>query len=150
MREIANVTAKTTEWHEVNWQNAYRNVRNLRRRIFKATELKDWRKVRNLQRLMLHSYSNILLAGRKATQDNKGRKTAGVDKVPIETPRKRGQMVDDIINNQDWKPKPARRVYIPKLNGKQRPLGIPTIRDRCLQAIVKNALEPCWEAQSKA
>ena len=143
----ANVTAKTTEWHEVNWQNAYDNVRNLRRRIFKATQSGDWRKVHNLQKLMLRSYSNVLLAVRKATQDNKGRKTAGVDKVLVKTPRKRGQMVDDLINNQDWKPKPARRVYIPKSNGKQRPLGIPTIRDRCLQAIVKNALEPCWEAQ---
>ena len=142
-----NVTAKTTEWHEVNWQRAYHNVRNLRRRIFKATESKDWRKVRNLQRLMLRSYSNILLAVRKATQDNKGKKTAGVDRVLVKTPRKRGQMVDDIINNQDWKPKPVRRVYIPKSNGKKRPLGIPTIRDRCLQAIVKNALEPSWEAQ---
>lgn len=96
---------------------------------------------------MLCSYSNVLLAVRKATQDNKGRKTAGVDKVLVKTPRKRGQMVDDLINNQDWKPKPVRRVYIPKSNGKQRPLGIPTIKDRCLQAIVKNALEPCWEAQ---
>ena len=147
MQSNANVTTKTTEWHEVNWQNAYDNVKNLRRRIFKATQSNDWRKVRNLQRLMLRSYSNVLLAVRKATQDNKGRKTAGVDKVLIKTPRKRGQMVDDLINNQDWKPKPARRVYIPKSNGKQRPLGIPTIRDRCLQAIVKNALEPCWEAQ---
>ncbi|BAZ46916.1 RNA-directed DNA polymerase (plasmid) [Chondrocystis sp. NIES-4102] len=143
----ANVTTKTTEWHEVNWQNAYDNVRNLRRRIFKATQSEDWRKVRNLQRLMLRSYSNVLLAVRKTTQDNKGRKTAGVDKVLVKTPRKRGQMVDDLINNQDWKPKPVRRVYIPKSNGKKRPLGIPTIKDRCLQAIVKNALEPCWEAQ---
>ena len=147
MQSNVNVTAKTTEWHEVNWQRTYHNVRNLRRRIFKATESEDWRKVRNLQRLMLRSYSNVLLAVRKATQDNKGRKTAGVDKVLVKTPRKRGQMVDDIVNSQDWKPKPARRVYIPKPNGKQRPLGIPTIRDRCLQAIVKNALEPCWEAQ---
>ena len=103
----ANVTTKTTEWHEVNWQNAYDNVRNLRRRIFKATESKDWRKVRNLQKLMLRSYSNVLLAVRKTTQDNKGRKTAGVDKVLVKTPRKRGQMVDDLINNQDWKPKPV-------------------------------------------
>jgi RNA-directed DNA polymerase len=147
MQLNVNVTTKTTEWHEVNWQRAYHNVRNLRRRIFKATESKDWRKVRNLQRLMLRSYSNVLLAVRKATQDNKGKKTAGVDKVLVKTPRKRGQMVDDIINNQDWKPKPVRRVYIPKSNGKKRPLGIPTIKDRCLQAIVKNALEPCWESQ---
>ena len=106
----ANVTTKTTEWHEVNWQRAYHNVRNLRRRIFKATESKDWRKVRNLQRLMLRSYSNVLLAVRKATQDNKGKKTAGVDKILVKTPRKRGKMVDDIINNQDWKSKPVRRV----------------------------------------
>ena len=147
MLPIANVTAKTTEWHEVDWQRAYHNVRNLRRRIFKATQSEDWRKVRNLQRLMLRSYSNVLLAVRKTTQENKGKKTAGVDKVLVKTPLKRGQMVDDLINNQDWKLKPARRVYIPKSNGKKRPLGIPTIRDRCLQAIVKNALEPCWEAQ---
>ena len=143
----ANVTAKTTQWHEVDWQKAYDVVRNLRRRIFKATQSNDWRKVRNLQRLMLRSYSNVLIAVRKATQENKGKKTAGVDKVLVKTPHRRGRMVDDIINNQDFQPKPARRVYIPKSNGKQRPLGIPTIRDRCLQAIVKNALEPCWEAQ---
>ena len=120
MQSNANVIERTTEWHEVDWQSAYHNVRNLRRRIFKATESKDWRKVRNLQRLMLRSYSNVLLAVRKATQENKGRKTAGIDKLLVKTPRKRGQMVDDLINNQDWKPKPVRRVYIPKSNGKKR------------------------------
>ncbi|MEM7590542.1 MAG: group II intron reverse transcriptase/maturase [Cyanobacteria bacterium P01_A01_bin.83] len=143
----ANVTTRTTDWHEVDWQNAFNNVRNLRRRIFKATQSGNWRKVRNLQRLTLRSYSNILLSVRKATQDNKGKKTAGIDKVLVKTPRQRGKMVEDLVNNQDWKPKPVRRVYIPKSNGKKRPLGIPTIRDRCLQSIVKNALEPCWESQ---
>ena len=81
MSNFRNVTAKTTRWHDVNWQNAFEDVRNLRRRIFKATQSKDWRKVRNLQKLMLRSYSNVLVSVRKATQDNKGHKTAGVDKV---------------------------------------------------------------------
>ena len=148
MRSPANVTERTTQWHNVNWRDARRIVRNLRRRIFKATQESNWRKVRNLQRLMLRSYSNVLLSVRRATQENKGKKTAGVDKILVKTPQQRGKMVDDLTNNQDWKVKPVIRVYIPKSNGKKkRPLGIPTIRDRCLQAIVKNALEPCWEAQ---
>lgn len=147
MREHANVTKSTTDWHQVNWPAAYRQVRNLRRRIFKATEEEDWRKVRNLQRLMLRSYSNALLAVRRATQENAGKKTAGVDRVLVKTSKARGELVDDLMRHQDWQPKPVRRIYIPKNNGKVRPLGIPTIRDRCLQAVVKNALEPCWEAQ---
>ncbi len=147
MQNTANVTERTTEWHNVNWRDARRIVRNLRRRIFRATQEGNWRKVRNLQRLMLRSYSNYLLSVRRATQENTGKKIAGVDKILVKTPQQRGKMVDDLINNQDWKPKPVRRVYIPKRNSKQRPLGIPTIRDRCLQAMVKNALEPCWEAQ---
>ena len=147
MQNTANVTDRTTDWHAIEWHKANRIVRGLRRRIFKATSEGNWRKVRNLQKMMLRSYSNTLLAVRKATQNNKGCATAGVDKVLVKTPQARGKMVDDLIKNQSWKPKPVKRVYIPKANGKQRPLGIPTIQDRCLQAIVKNALEPCWEAQ---
>ena len=139
MRSYANVTERTTDWHSIDWRKANRLVRGLRRRIFKATSEGNWRKVRSLQKLMLRSYSNTLVSVRKATQDNRGRKTAGVDKVLVKTPQARGTMVDDLINNQSWKPKPVKRVYIPKTNGKKRPLGIPTIKDRCLQAIVKNA-----------
>jgi hypothetical protein len=147
MQDTANVTERTTDWHSIDWRKANRIVRGLRRRIFKATNEGNWRKVRSLQKLMLRSYSNTVVSVRKATQENKGRKTAGVDKVLVKTPQARGKMVDDLIKSQSWKPKPVKRVYIPKSNGKQRPLGIPTIKDRCLQAIVKNALEPCWEEQ---
>ncbi|MDJ0714775.1 MAG: group II intron reverse transcriptase/maturase [Prochloraceae cyanobacterium] len=147
MQNTANVTERTTEWHSIDWRKSNRIVRGLRRRIYKATSEGNWRKVRNLQKLLLRSYSNVTLSVRRVTQENKGRKTAGVDKVLAKTPQVRGKMVEDLIKNQSWKPKPVKRVYIPKPNGKKRPLGIPTIKDRCLQAIVKNALEPCWEAQ---
>jgi RNA-directed DNA polymerase len=143
-----SVTIENSDWHNVNWRKANRIVRQLRQRIFKATQNGDIKRVRSLQRLMLRSYSNVLLSVRKATQDNQGRKTAGVDRVLVKTPLQRMKLTNDLaINNNDWQPKPARRLYIPKSNGKNRPLGIPTIRDRCLQAIVKNALEPYWEAK---
>ena len=143
-----SVTIENSDWHNVNWRKSNRIVRQLRQRIFKATQNGDIKKVRSLQRLMLRSYSNILLSVRKATQDNQGKKTAGVDRVLVKTPLQRMKLTNDLaMNNKDWQPKPARRVYVPKSNGKNRPLGIPTIRDRCLQAIVKNALEPYWEAK---
>ena len=147
MQINANVTERISDWHSIDWYKVNHNIRNLRRRIFKATQVNDWKKVRNLQKLMLKSYSNVLLAVRKATQDNKGSKTAGVDKVLIKTPKQRLALAKELAYDHSFKPLPARRVYIPKKNGKKRPLGIPTIRDRCLQAIVKNALEPCWSAQ---
>jgi RNA-directed DNA polymerase len=81
------------------------------------------------------------------TQINAGKNTAGVDKLVIKTPAARTKLTREILQAQPWRSKPARRVYIPKANGKFRPLGIPVIRDRALQAMVKNALEPYWEAK---
>lgn len=96
---------------------------------------------------MLRSYSNRLTSVRRVTQQNQGRRTAGVDKVLVKTPAARGQFVDDVSMYRPWQARPAKRVYIPKANGKLRPLGIPVMRDRALQAMVKNALEPEWEAR---
>jgi RNA-directed DNA polymerase len=94
----------------------------------------------------MRSYSNIVLSVRRVTQLNAGSKTAGVDKLLVKTPRARELLVNILIKYLSWEPLPVKRVYIRKSNGKQRPLGIPSIIDRCRQAIVKNALEPYWEA----
>jgi RNA-directed DNA polymerase len=145
--EPANGPSRQTDWSAVDWRRADRNVRNLRQRIFRATRANDRRRVRSLQKLMLRSYSNILMSVRRVTQVNAGKYTAGVDKVVVKTPAARGRLVDHLSTFHPWQARPARRVYIPKSNGKQRPLGIPTIIDRCLQAGVKNALEPEWEAR---
>lgn len=136
-----------TDWDAIDWRKADRIVRNLRHRIFRAAQANDLRRVHSLQKLMLRSYSNVLMSVRRVTQVNAGKNTPGVDKVVVKTPAARGQLVDYLATCQPWRAKPVRRVYIPKSNGKQRPLGIPTVLDRALQARVKQALEPFWEAK---
>src|SRR5947209_11381827 len=144
---LANGTKKQTNWNAINWRKANQTVRNLRHRIFRATQEVNLKKVRSLQKLMLKSYSNRLVSVRRVAQINAGKNTPGVDKLVIKTPAARGGMVDTLAHHTLWKAKPARRVYIPKANNKLRPLGIPVVQDRCLQAMVKNALEPFWEAK---
>ncbi len=144
---LANGTETQANWNAINWRKANRTVRNLRHRIFRATQEGNLNKVRSLQKLMLKSYSNRLVSVRRVAQINAGKNTPGVDKLVIKTPAARGRMVDALAHYTLWKAKPARRVYIPKTNNKLRPLGIPVVMDRCLQAMVKNALEPAWEAR---
>lgn len=98
-------------------------VEQLRKRIFRATCEKNMKKVRGLQKLMLRSLSNILVSVRKVTQVNQGKATAGIDGLHSLTPNERVELVNSLTNYKAWNPKPARRVYIPKRNGKKRPLG---------------------------
>lgn len=149
---LAQDAASTTEpvptdWNTVHWGHVNRQVRNLRRRIFRASQAGDQKTVHRLQQLMLRSYSNRLQAVRRVTQENQGKDTPGVDKLLVKTPKARGKLVDELGSYQPWRALPAKRVYIPKANGKMRPLGIVSIRDRALQAMVKNVLEPAWEAR---
>jgi RNA-directed DNA polymerase len=146
-KHLANGTEKQTDWNTIHWRKANRTVRNLRHRIFRAAQEGNLKKVRSLQKLMLKSYSNRLVSVRRVAQINAGKNTPGMDKLVIKTPAARGRMVDTLAHYTLWKAKPARRVYIPKANNKLRPLGIPVVQDRCLQAMVKNALEPFWEAK---
>src|SRR5215467_11506488 len=106
---LANGTERPTAWIAVDWQRANRVVRNLRWRIFRATQAGDGNKVRSLQKLMLRSYSNRLVSVRRVTQTNAGQETTGVDKVVVKTPQERGKLVDDLATAQPWKAKPARR-----------------------------------------
>ena len=145
--QFVNGTQRTPDWQSVNWRKANRVVKNLRQRIFRATRCEDWKRVRNLQRMLLKSYSNVLLAVRRVTQINAGKNTPGIDKMLVKTGPAKGRLVELLRHQVAWQPLAARRVQIPKRNGERRPLGIPSIIDRCLQAMVKAALEPCWEAQ---
>ena len=136
------------DWLSMDWQQVEDDVRRLRQRIFTASRAGDLKRVRNLQKLMLRSRANALLSVRRVTERNVGRKTAGIDNIVVVTAPGKAMLADSVQRHGDsWKPKPVKRVYIAKANGKQRPLGIPVIVDRVKQAQVVNALEPEWEAR---
>jgi RNA-directed DNA polymerase len=136
------------DWDAIDWRAHEQNVGRLRRRIFKATREQDWATVRSLQKMMLRSWSNTLLSVRQVTQRNAGRRTAGIDGEIALSSLARAKVAVRVHRSPlSWDPLPVRRVHIPKANGKQRPLGIPVIMDRCHQARVRNALEPEWEAR---
>ena len=136
----------TVVWNEIDWRKLEKRVFKLQKRIYRASKRGDVRAVRKLQKTLMRSWSGKCIAVRRVTQDNQGRKTAGVDGIKSLTPLKRLKLVDNLKLTS--KARPVRRVMIPKPGSKeQRGLGIPTINDRAVQALVKQALEPEWEAQ---
>ncbi|WP_328623701.1 group II intron reverse transcriptase/maturase [Streptomyces sp. NBC_00353] len=140
------------DWDSIDWDQAEKNVRRLRQRIFTASRDGDLAKVRNLQKLMLRSLSNTLVSVRRVTEVNAGRKTAGIDGQVVLTAPGKAELVRFIQQRGSiWQARPVRRVFIPKAGGrKRRPLGIPVIIDRAHQARASAALEPEWEARFEA
>lgn len=111
------------DWHAIDWQHAHQNVRRLQARIVKATQAGRWGKVRALQRLLIRSFSGKALAVKRVTE-NHGKRTPGVDGETWDTPQKKAQALQ-ALRPSSYRARPLKRVYIPKPNGKQRPLGIP-------------------------
>ena len=142
-----NILERTEDWYDLPWAKLERNVFRLQKRIYKAARRGDYKCVRNLQRLLLRSFSARALSTRRVTQDNRGKRTAGVDGIANVTPLWRLCYVT-LLRQLDHQILPIRRTYIDKRNStEKRPLGIPTMFDRAMQALVKLALEPEWEAK---
>ena len=138
--------SSTPSWHDVNWNIVHQKVRQLQVRIVKATKEGKWRQVERLQHLLTHSFTAKLLAVKRVTE-NQGKNTAGIDAELWSTPEKKFEAALS-LSKKDYKPKPVRRVYIPKSNGKRRALGIQTMQDRAMQALYQLALDPIAEVKA--
>jgi RNA-directed DNA polymerase len=136
----------TVDWHAINWQQVFRTVRRLQARIVKAVREGKWHKVKALVYLLTHSFSGRALAILRVVS-NQGARTAGVDGDLWNTPEAKSNAFR-VLRRHGYRPQPLRRTYIPKGNGKRRPLGIPTMTDRAMEALYLLAFDPVAETQA--
>ncbi len=141
--QVGAASGREMDWRQVDWAKVHRTTRRLQMRIAKAVREGRWNKAKALQWLLTHSFSGKALAVKRVTE-NQGKNTPGVDGETWNTPEAEAEAVWS-LKRRGYKPQPLRRVYIPKANGKLRPLGIPTMKDRAMQALYLLALEPIAE-----
>lgn len=133
----------TPQWNQIAWHHCARQVQRLQARIVKATREGRHGRVKALQWLLTHSFSGRALAVKRVTE-NAGKETSGVDGEVWRSPEAKARAIKT-LRRRGYRPQPLRRVYIPKSNGKRRPLGIPTMYDRAMQALYLLALDPVAE-----
>jgi len=133
-------------WQNIRWDVVMHRVKSLQRRIVKAVQAGRWNLVKVLQGILSRSYAARLLAIRRVTE-NRGKKTSGIDGELWDTPQKKYEVISQ-LKRKGYQPKPVKRIKIPKRNGKMRPLGIPTMFDRAMQALFLQTLEPISETKA--
>lgn len=133
----------TANWNQIDWRKVRQTVRRLQVRIAKAVKEGRWGRVKSLQRLLTTSFCGKALAVKRVTE-NRGKRTPGVDRIIWNSPGKKVRGLSS-LRRRGYRPQPLRRVFIPKANGKLRPLGIPTMLDRAMQALHLLALLPIAE-----
>jgi RNA-directed DNA polymerase len=141
--KVSALEEKSIDYHSIEWLKCHLIVKRLQARIVKAVKLGRWGKVKSLQRILTRSFSAKALAVRRVTE-NRGKKTPGVDGEVWKTPTSKGKAIFS-LNSHGYKPLPVRRIYISKERGGQRPLGIPTMKDRAMQTLHLLALDPIAE-----
>jgi RNA-directed DNA polymerase len=139
------------QWGKLPWKRYESQIEKIQRRIYYDTKHGMWKKVRDHQRLLLHSRAALVIAIRKITQENKGKYTAGLDGMIYQLPSEKLQLRLELKVNslfrKEYKPMPTRRVWIPKNDEKMRPLGIPIVKDRIYEEMIRLVLEPEFEAK---
>lgn len=144
--DVVLITKEGLSWKEIDWASAHIRLNKLQRSIYKASKDGELSKVRRLQHLLVSSSFAKLIVTRKVTQNNQGKNTAGVDGVKKLAPKARWALAKEL--KIPTKASPLRRVWIPKPGStEKRSLGIPTLKDRALQCLMKLGLEPEWEAK---